>query len=238
MRALIAGGGMAGLFTALSLRESGVFARSTCTSRRDPEHRGRRPEHRAQRRAALQMARRRSRRRGPERAARCDRRRASVDPATTRLVWDDRSSREADRSRHRGRRRRGVPSHAPARSVDVPLQESRGVRPGDRRALPDPRAHGQAPQRSPQTRIPSPDFADGSTATGEVLIGADGINSKVLRLLWPNTPPKRWTQVVVYRGLIPRDIGCRAQEGRRQSARLQPDRRLHHGRARERLRGA
>src|SRR6476660_6726769 len=48
-------------------------------------------------------------------------------------------------------------------------------------------------------------FADGSTADGDVLIGADGINSRVLRLLWPDTPPKRWTQVVVYRGLIPRD---------------------------------
>ncbi len=47
-------------------------------------------------------------------------------------------------------------------------------------------------------------FADGSSARGDVLIGADGINSKVLRLLWPNTPPKRWTQVVVYRGLAPR----------------------------------
>jgi salicylate hydroxylase len=47
-------------------------------------------------------------------------------------------------------------------------------------------------------------FSDGSSARGDVLVGADGINSKVLRLLWPNTPPKRWTQVVVYRGLAPR----------------------------------
>ena len=48
-------------------------------------------------------------------------------------------------------------------------------------------------------------FTNGATAVGEVLIGADGINSAVLRLLWPATPPKRWTEVVVYRGLIPRD---------------------------------
>jgi salicylate hydroxylase len=49
-------------------------------------------------------------------------------------------------------------------------------------------------------------FEDGSHATGDVLIGADGINSKVLRLQWPDAPPKRWTQVVVYRGLTPRDV--------------------------------
>jgi len=47
-------------------------------------------------------------------------------------------------------------------------------------------------------------FTDGTSATGDLVVGADGINSKVLRLLWPNTPPKRWTQVVVYRGLAPR----------------------------------
>jgi salicylate hydroxylase len=47
-------------------------------------------------------------------------------------------------------------------------------------------------------------FTDGSSARGDVVVGADGLNSKVLRLLWPNTPPKRWTQVVVYRGLAPR----------------------------------
>lgn len=48
-------------------------------------------------------------------------------------------------------------------------------------------------------------FGDGTSASGELLIGADGINSKVLRLQWPETPPRRWTEVTVYRGLIPRD---------------------------------
>jgi len=47
-------------------------------------------------------------------------------------------------------------------------------------------------------------FMDGTRAVGDVLIGADGLNSTVLRLLWPDTPPKRWTYVVVYRGMIPR----------------------------------
>jgi len=59
-------------------------------------------------------------------------------------------------------------------------------------------------------------FGDGTTVTGEVLIGADGLNSKVLQLVWPNTPPKRWTQVVVYRGLIRRDAvaALRKPDGR------------------------
>jgi len=59
-------------------------------------------------------------------------------------------------------------------------------------------------------------FTNGATAVGEVLIGADGINSAVLRLLWPATPPKRWTEVVVYRGLIPRDAiaALRKRDGR------------------------
>ena len=50
-----------------------------------------------------------------------------------------------------------------------------------------------------------------------MLIGADGAStSRVLRLLWPDTPPKRWTQVVVYRGLIPRDAvaALRRADGR------------------------
>ncbi|MGH8595818.1 MAG: cytochrome b5 domain-containing protein [Gammaproteobacteria bacterium] len=48
-------------------------------------------------------------------------------------------------------------------------------------------------------------FEDGATAEGELLIGADGVNSKVLDLVWPATAPKRWTDVVCYRGLIPRE---------------------------------
>ena len=47
-------------------------------------------------------------------------------------------------------------------------------------------------------------FKDGSFAEGELLIGADGINSKVLELQWPDTSPRRWTEVTVYRGLVPR----------------------------------
>ncbi len=48
-------------------------------------------------------------------------------------------------------------------------------------------------------------FEDGTNADGDVLIGADGLNSAVLKLQWPDTPPRRWTEVTVYRGLIPRD---------------------------------
>ena len=48
-------------------------------------------------------------------------------------------------------------------------------------------------------------FSDGTTATGDLLIGADGINSQVLEAVWPGVSTKRWTEVVVYRGLVPRD---------------------------------
>src|SRR3569832_989386 len=47
-------------------------------------------------------------------------------------------------------------------------------------------------------------FADGRTATAEVLVGADGINSATLQLAWPNPRPKRWTEETCFRGLIPR----------------------------------
>lgn len=48
-------------------------------------------------------------------------------------------------------------------------------------------------------------FADGSTDTGEVVIGADGLNSKAREIVYPDAPPRRWTYVVCYRGLIPRE---------------------------------
>ena len=47
-------------------------------------------------------------------------------------------------------------------------------------------------------------FSNGSQKTGDVLIGADGINSAVLELLWPHSRPKRWTEVTCFRGLIPK----------------------------------
>jgi salicylate hydroxylase len=55
-------------------------------------------------------------------------------------------------------------------------------------------------------------FGDGSSADGDVLIGADGLNSAVLKLQWPDTPPRRWTEVTVYRGLIPRDKVARLRK--------------------------
>ena len=47
-------------------------------------------------------------------------------------------------------------------------------------------------------------FSNGLVATGDVLVGADGINSAILELAWPNPRPKRWTEVTCFRGLIPR----------------------------------
>ena len=49
-------------------------------------------------------------------------------------------------------------------------------------------------------------FSNGRTATGEALVGADGINSATLQLAWPNPRPKRWTEVTCFRGLIPRTV--------------------------------
>lgn len=47
-------------------------------------------------------------------------------------------------------------------------------------------------------------FSNGKTATGDVLIGADGINSATMALAWPSPRAKRWTEVTCFRGLIPR----------------------------------
>jgi len=48
-------------------------------------------------------------------------------------------------------------------------------------------------------------FSDGTTETGDLLIGADGVNSQVLEAVWPGVSNKRWTEVTVYRGVVPRD---------------------------------
>jgi len=49
-------------------------------------------------------------------------------------------------------------------------------------------------------------FSNGRATTGDVLVGADGINSATLQLAWPNPRPKRWTEVTCFRGLIPRTV--------------------------------
>ena len=54
-------------------------------------------------------------------------------------------------------------------------------------------------------RLATATFTDDSSAQGELLVGADGINSAVQELLWPDAPPRRWTEVTCFRGLIPRD---------------------------------
>jgi salicylate hydroxylase len=48
-------------------------------------------------------------------------------------------------------------------------------------------------------------FEDGTTAQGEVVVGADGLHSRTREFVYPEAPPKRWTYVVCYRGLIPRE---------------------------------
>ena len=47
-------------------------------------------------------------------------------------------------------------------------------------------------------------FSNGLVATGDILVGADGINSAILGLAWPSSRPRRWTEVTCFRGLIPR----------------------------------
>jgi len=47
-------------------------------------------------------------------------------------------------------------------------------------------------------------FSSGHVARGDVLVGADGINSATLDLVWPSQRERRWTEVICYRGLIPR----------------------------------
>ncbi len=48
-------------------------------------------------------------------------------------------------------------------------------------------------------------FSNGKVAVGDILVGADGINSMTLQLAWPNPRRKRWTEVTCFRGLIPRE---------------------------------
>ncbi len=48
-------------------------------------------------------------------------------------------------------------------------------------------------------------FKDGTSATADLVIGADGLNSVTRKFVYPDAPPRRWTFVVCYRGVIPRE---------------------------------
>ena len=46
-------------------------------------------------------------------------------------------------------------------------------------------------------------FADGSTATGDILIGADGVRSRVRTIIDPNAPEARYTGLLGFGGSVP-----------------------------------
>lgn len=50
------------------------------------------------------------------------------------------------------------------------------------------------------------DFSDGRTASGDVLVGADGVRSTVRRHVWPEVPDPQWTGIVDCGGLASVDV--------------------------------
>ena len=67
-------------------------------------------------------------------------------------------------------------------------------------------------------------FSDGTTETGDLLIGADGVNSQVLEAVWPGVSNKRWTEVSGLPRSRPEGQGRCGPQARRQPARPQPHR--------------
>ena len=208
MRAIIVGAGMGGLFSALSLRESGVFrAIDVYEQTRTPSTAG----------AGLNIAPNGARLckwlgvdldggdpKGPHGAI--DGGRASILTATRQVMPDNTISvKPIDHTTAVGD---GAGFHHMHRLDLLMCLYQRVFEFGPDAGVPCPiRVHMRKRLRAHTQTADSVTafFEDGTQAAGDVLIGADGINSKVLQLLWPNTPPKRWTEVVVYRGLIRRD---------------------------------
>jgi salicylate hydroxylase len=208
MRAIIVGAGMGGLFSALSLRESGVFSTiDVYEQTRAPSTAG----------AGLNIAPNGARLckwlgvdldggnpKGPPGAI--DGGRASILTATRQVMPDNTLSvKPIDHNTAVGD---GAGFHHMHRLDLLMCLYQRVFEFGPDAGVPCPiRVHMRKRLRAHTQTADSVTafFEDGTQAAGDVLIGADGINSKVLQLLWPDTPPKRWTEVVVYRGLIRRD---------------------------------
>ena len=208
MRAIIVGGGMGGLFTALALRESGQFSEVNVYEQTSkPNTAG----------AGLNIP--------PNGARLChwlgidldggdpkgahgavDGGRAAILDATREILPDgkvsvkpfDHNTSVGDGAGFHHMHRldllmclhKRVHEFGPESGVNCPIQVHMNKR---------------LSSLSQTDTIATAGFEDGSSDEGELLIGADGINSKVLALQWPDTPPRRWTEVTVYRGLVPRE---------------------------------
>jgi 2-polyprenyl-6-methoxyphenol hydroxylase-like FAD-dependent oxidoreductase len=208
MRAIIVGAGIGGLFSALSLRESGAFSEiDVYEQTRAPSTAG----------AGLNIAPNGARLckwlgidldggdpKGP--AGAIDGGRASILTATRQVLADNTISvKPID---HDTALRDGAGFHHMHRLDLLMCLYKRVFEFGPGSGVTCPirvHMHQRLNALTQTADLVTARFTNGATAVGEVLIGADGINSAVLRLLWPATPPKRWTEVVVYRGLIPRD---------------------------------
>src|SRR6476646_4254691 len=207
MRALIAGGGMAGLMTALALRESGVFTTiDVFEQTRTPSTAGAGlniPPNAARLARWLGVDLDGGDVKGPHGAV--DGGRAAI-LSETRMVWEDGSitrkpldhntSADDNAGFHHMHRLdllmalyKRVFEFAPETGADCPIQVHMAKR---------------LAEVSQDEESVTVTFADGTTETGDLLIGADGINSQVLEAVWPGVSTKRWTEVLVYRGLVPR----------------------------------
>lgn len=208
MRAIIFGGGMGGLFTAIALREAGVFnSVDVYEQAKSPTTAG----------AGLNIAPNGARLckwlgidldggdpKGPHGAV--DGGRAIILDATRDIPADgDVSTKPLD---HDTAANDGAGFHHMHRLDLLMCLHKRAMELGPDSGVACPiRIHmGKRFETLDQDAgTVTATFADGSTAQGELLIGADGINSKVLQDVWPDTPPRRWTEVTCYRGLVPRD---------------------------------
>jgi salicylate hydroxylase len=208
MRALIAGGGMGGLMTALALRESGIFdAIDVFEQTPTPSTAG----------AGLNIPPNGARLcrwlgvdldggdpKGPDGAV--DGGRAAI-LESTRMIWEDNSVSEKPLDHNTAANDNAGFHHmhrldllmclykrvfefAPETGANSPIQVHMAKQLAD---------VGQDDDSVTVT------FSDGTTETGDLLIGADGVNSQVLEAVWPGVSNKRWTEVTVYRGVVPRD---------------------------------
>ena len=219
MRAVIVGGGMGGLFTALALRESGQFSEVNVyeqTAKPNTAGAGLNiPPNGARLCSWLGIDLDGGDPKGPHGAV--DDGRAAILDATREIFADgkvsvklfDHNTAVCDGAGFHHMHRldllmclhKRVLDFGPESGADCPIQVHMNKR---------------LSSLSQTDTIATAGFEDGTFAEGELLIGADGINSKVLELQWPDTPPRRWTEVTVYRGLVPREKFQNATARRRQ----------------------